>query len=64
MRDPDEAHPWYERSAAAGCPQGALGLALSLSRTAKTPEEQAQVAENLRRARTPDCRPRSICSAS
>ena len=40
---------------------GALGLALSLSRTAKTPEEQAQVAENLRQAfRTPDCRPRHL----
>ena len=28
MRDLDEAHRWYERSAAAGCPQGALGYAL------------------------------------
>ncbi len=33
MRDLDEAHRWYERSAAAGCPQGALGFALSLART-------------------------------
>ena len=28
MRDLDEAHRWYERSAAAGCPQGALGYRL------------------------------------
>ena len=45
MRDLEEAHRWYERSAAAGCPQGALGYALSLARTATDPEQQAQVAE-------------------
>ena len=28
LRSLDEAHQWYERSAAAGCPQGALGFAL------------------------------------
>ena len=64
MRDPDEAHSWYQRSAAAGCPQGALGLALSLSRTAKTPEQQARSWRTCVGRRTPDCRPRSICSAS
>ena len=29
-RNRDEAHQWYERSAAGGCPQGHLGYALSL----------------------------------
>jgi TPR repeat protein len=32
MRDLDEANLWYERSAAAGCPQGTLGHALALNR--------------------------------
>ncbi len=50
LRNLDEAHQWYERSAVAGCPQGALGYALSLARTAKDPEEQAKVAEYLRQA--------------
>ena len=50
MRDLDEAHRCYERSAAAGSPQGALGYALSLARTAPAPEQQTQVAEHLRRA--------------
>ena len=50
MRDLEEAHRWYERSATAGCPQGALGFALSLARSATGPEQQTLVAENLRRA--------------
>src|ERR1700730_9835394 len=29
MRDLEEAHRWYQRSAAAGCPEGCLGYALS-----------------------------------
>jgi uncharacterized protein len=32
VRDLDEADLWYERSAAAGCPQGMLGHALALNR--------------------------------
>lgn len=32
MRDLDAAHYWYEKSAADGCPEGCLGLALSLAR--------------------------------
>src|SRR5208283_1654359 len=31
MRDLEEAHRCYERSAAAGCPEGSLGYALSLA---------------------------------
>jgi uncharacterized protein len=50
LRDVDEADQWYERSAAAGCPQGALGYALSLARKAVGEEQQAQVAVYLRRA--------------
>ena len=64
MRDPDEAHRWYERSAAAGCPQGALGYALSLARDG---DRRRSSRRRWRRIcagrRTPDCRPRSICSA-
>ena len=50
MRDLDAAHRWYERSAAAGCPEGHLGYALSLAR--RTPDEPAgtQVADHLRHA--------------
>ena len=55
MRDLDEAHHWYERSAAAGCPQGALGFALSLARTATTQEQQGLVAEQSASCR--GCRP-------
>ena len=35
MRNPDEAHRWYERSANGGSPQGDLGYGLSLLRSAK-----------------------------
>jgi TPR repeat protein len=35
MRDLEAAHQWYERSAAANCPQGALGYGLSLARVVK-----------------------------
>ena len=35
MRDREEAHHWYERSAEGDCPQGALGYGLSLLRTAQ-----------------------------
>src|SRR5579871_901896 len=50
LRDLDEAHQWYERSAAGGCPQGALGYALSLARTATDQAGQAQVAGYLQQA--------------
>jgi len=45
-----EAHRWYERSAAAGCPEGNLGYALSLARHTRNKEDQRQIAEHLRRA--------------
>jgi TPR repeat protein len=50
MRDVEEAHRWYERSAAAGCPQGHLGYALSLARRATDEEGRRQTVEQLRRA--------------
>ena len=50
LRSLDEAHRWYERSAATGSPQGALGFALSLARTATSEEQHVPVAENMRRA--------------
>src|ERR1700760_198324 len=50
MRNLDEAHQCYERSAAAGCAQGSLGYALSLARTATDEKDQIKVAEHIRRA--------------
>jgi TPR repeat protein len=50
LRNLDEAHRWYERSAAAGNAPGALGYALSLARDAREPEQYVRVAEYLRRA--------------
>ena len=47
MRDLDAAHGWYEKSAAAGCPEGSLGLALSFARR-KQPEHRARIAKELR----------------
>src|SRR5215472_13501633 len=49
LRNLDEAHLWYQRSAAANCPQGALGYALSLARGANE-QQQVAVVENLRQA--------------
>ncbi|QPC93105.1 tetratricopeptide repeat protein [Mesorhizobium sp. INR15] len=49
MRDLDAAHSWYEKSAAASCPEGCLGLALSLARR-RQPEHRTRIAEELRRA--------------
>ncbi|WP_136620625.1 MULTISPECIES: tetratricopeptide repeat protein [Mesorhizobium] len=49
MRDPDAAHRWYERSAAAGCAEGCLGFALSLARRSGL-AERARVADEVRRA--------------
>jgi TPR repeat protein len=50
IRDLEAAHRWYERSAAAGCPEGCLGYALSLAPRTKDGEGRRQVAELLRRA--------------
>src|SRR5438105_2446612 len=50
MRDLEEADRWYARSAAAGCPQGHLGHALSLARRAADESERRQVAQELRAA--------------
>ncbi len=49
MRDLDAAHGWYEKSAAAGCPEGCLGFALSLARR-KLPEDRGRIAAEVRRA--------------
>ena len=47
MRDLDEADLWYERSAAAGCPQGMLGHALALNRKGGGETAQREVAMQL-----------------
>ncbi|TPL71676.1 SEL1-like repeat protein [Mesorhizobium sp. B2-3-13] len=49
MRDADAAHRWYERSAAAGCAEGRLGLALSLARQGGLAERD-RIADEVRRA--------------
>jgi TPR repeat protein/tetratricopeptide (TPR) repeat protein len=50
MRNLDEADFWYERSAAAGCPQGHLGHALALTRKGGGEEVQREVIANLRKS--------------
>ena len=50
MRNVDEADFWYERSAAAGCPQGLLGHALALARKGGGEEVQREVVANLRKS--------------
>ena len=50
MRDVEEAHRWYQRSAAAGCPEGCLGYALSLAPRTEDEAGRHEVAENLRHA--------------
>ncbi len=50
MRDLEEAHRWYERSAAGACPQGHLGYALALARRASDESIRRQIAIELRRA--------------
>jgi uncharacterized protein len=50
MRDPETAHRWYERSAAAGCPEGCLGYVLSLAPRTADEEGRRVVVDNLRRA--------------
>ena len=50
MRDLEKAHHWYQRSAAAGCPEGCLGYALSLAPRTQDEAGRHEVAEHLRRA--------------
>ena len=50
MRDLEAAHRWYERSAAAGCPEGCLGYALSLAPRTNDAAGRRQVADYLGRA--------------
>jgi TPR repeat protein len=50
MRDLEKAHQWYQRSAAAGCPEGCLGYALSLAPRTQDDEGRREIAEHLRRA--------------
>src|ERR1700680_2994447 len=50
MRDLEEAHRWYQHSAASGCPEGCLGYALSLAPRTQDEAGRHEVAEHLRRA--------------
>src|SRR5579862_9765873 len=50
VRDLEAAHGWYERSAAAGCPEGCLGYALSLAPQINDEEGRRKVAMHLRQA--------------
>ena len=50
MRNLDEADRWYARSAAAQCPQGNLGYALSLARRATDEDGRRRVVAQLRLA--------------
>ena len=51
VRDLEEAHRWYERSANGGSPQGDLGYGLSLLRTAKgRQDEERRAAKHILRA--------------
>ncbi|MBS1102526.1 SEL1-like repeat protein [Gluconobacter sp. Dm-62] len=50
LRDPLQARSWYDRSAAAGCSQGHLGVALSILQNANTGEELASAARHLTEA--------------
>lgn len=50
LRDLAQARSWYERSAAAGCSQGHLGLALAILHQAETDEARALAAHHLKEA--------------
>ncbi|MBF0875478.1 sel1 repeat family protein [Gluconobacter cerevisiae] len=50
LRDLSQARSWYDRSAAAGCSQGHLGVALSILDTARTDEELSSAARHLMEA--------------
>lgn len=50
MRDPEAARAYYRQSAAALCPEGCLGYALSLAPSAANAEDHRQIVELLYRA--------------
>ena len=50
MRDVEAARNWYRRSAAAGCPEGSLGYALSLAPRSDDDEGKREVIKHLRHA--------------
>ncbi|MBF0887286.1 MULTISPECIES: tetratricopeptide repeat protein [Gluconobacter] len=50
LRDLSQARSWYDRSAAAGCSQGHLGVALSILDDARTGEALASAAQHLMEA--------------
>ena len=54
LRDLTAAQACYRRSAAAGCPEGSLGYAMSLGRDNDDPAAQAEVARHLRDAAAAD----------
>src|SRR5205807_4523458 len=47
LREPEEAHRWYERSSAQGCPEGCLGYALSLAPRTHDEDGRREVARHL-----------------
>jgi TPR repeat protein len=61
MRDLDQAHRWYQRSAAAGCPEGHLGYALSLAPQPMTRLAGARSPSICAVPPGPNCRARSTC---
>ena len=63
MRDLDAADAWYEKSAAAGCPQGHLGVALAQLRNALDAEGPQKPRPVWRRPRRAVWARHSICSA-
>ena len=50
MRDLPQADAWYAKSAAAGCAQGSMGLALSILRDAKDDDDRARAAKEMAKA--------------
>ena len=50
LRNLDEALSWYQKSAAAGCPQGHSAMRCRWRATATDPDKQAEVTDHLRRA--------------
>lgn len=50
LRDPGRSEEWYKRSAAQGCPDGALGYGMALLRAARSPEAQAAGSAEIEKA--------------
>jgi hypothetical protein len=50
LRNAEAALHWYERSSAAGCPEGCLGLALLLARRRSNAPDRPRIVALLRRA--------------